>query len=129
MTNPVLCIILVLLTDTLAEKLIKYILMKPESKTIKKTKNRLLNIVLLFVVCSILFAVNSFGQSITWQRVLENNYGGINKIQQTTDGGYIAVGDERINNENKIYLVKLDYLGNTTWERIIGLWRKSGKLG
>ena len=100
--------------------------MKSESKDIKKTNNRLLNIVLLFVVCSTMFAVNSFGQSITWQRVLENNYGGINKIQQTTDGGYIAVGDERINNQNKIYLVKLDYLGNTIWDRIIGLGENQG---
>ena len=126
LTNPVCYIILVLLTDTLAEKLIKYIRMKPEGKTIKKTKNRLLNIVLLFVVYLTLFAVNSFGQSITWQREFPEYYGIISRVQQTYDGGYIAVGGIRIANTYKMRLMKFNPFGYTIWSKIIGIGSTDG---
>ncbi|MCI0449998.1 MAG: T9SS type A sorting domain-containing protein [Chlorobi bacterium] len=80
---------------------------------------------ILTINCTLLTA-NCFTQSITWQKVLNNDYGWLNKIQQTSDGGYIAVGEDRINNEPKMYLVKLNYLGNTLWTKIIGVGNTAG---
>ncbi|MBZ0203815.1 MAG: T9SS type A sorting domain-containing protein [Ignavibacteria bacterium] len=86
--------------------------------------------ILLFLIiyCSLLIPSmrDCYGQSITWQKVLNNNYGSGQKIQQTNDLGYIVVGNERVNNQNKIYLVKLDYLGNVTWTKIIGIGENQG---
>ena len=84
---------------------------------------------LLFFIVIFHFSLLPFdlgAQSITWQKVLNNNYGWINKIQQTYDGGYIAVGPESISNEPKMYLVKLDYLGNVSWTKIIGVGNTVG---
>jgi hypothetical protein len=86
-------------------------------------------ITILFIfTCALLIPDirDCFGQSITWQKVLNNNYGSIQKIQQTTDGGYIALGSDRLNNQRKIYLTKLDSLGNVLWFKHIGLGENMG---
>ncbi|MBZ0203869.1 MAG: T9SS type A sorting domain-containing protein [Ignavibacteria bacterium] len=88
-----------------------------------------MKIILFFVVFSsfsVLSTWDSYSQTITWQKVLNNNYGDIQKIQQTRDQGYVAVGNERISNQNKIYLVKLDKFGNVLWARIIGIGENQG---
>lgn len=87
---------------------------------------KLIKIAVLNFVLITLLAGNCYGQSITWQRVLDNGYGSINKVQQTSDGGYIAVGSDRMNNEYKIYLVKFDYLGKTLWTERIGIGEAHG---
>lgn len=74
----------------------------------------------LKIIIFILITGNCYGQSITWQRILNNNYGSLYQAQQTHDGGYIAVGYARINNTNKMYLTKLDNEGITEWIKIIG---------
>ena len=100
--------------------------MKPESKIMQKTNNILLNIFLLFVLCSTLFAVNYFGQSITWQREFPEYYGIIRRVQQTYDGGYIAVGVIRVANTNKMRLMKFNPFGDSLWSKIIGVGSTSG---
>jgi len=95
---------------------------------IKQKPLILFNAKVLFVSLIFFVFLNSFsfGQSITWQRVLNNNYGAIEKAQQTLDGGYIAVGNDRINNEYKIYLSKFDTYGTTLWTKIIGIGYADG---
>jgi len=73
-----------------------------------------------FFSFSLLFNTILFAQSITWQRVLDNNHGGFKRVQQTYDGGYVAIGSDYVGNEEKIYLTKFNYLGNTLWTKIIG---------
>jgi len=41
-------------------------------------------------------------------------------VQQTNDGGYIAVGSTRDSGGLEFYLVKTDSLGNSEWERSFG---------
>ncbi|NOS85197.1 MAG: T9SS type A sorting domain-containing protein [Ignavibacteria bacterium] len=74
----------------------------------------------LKIILFILITGNCYGQSITWQRILNNNYGSLYQAQQTNDGGYIAVGSVRMNNTDKMYLTKLDNEGITEWIKIIG---------
>lgn len=76
---------------------------------------------LIAFICS-----TSFGQSITWQKVLNNNFGVLNKVIQTPDGGFIGVGTDRMNNFDKMYLVKLDNFGNVLWTKIIGIGNAEG---
>ncbi len=95
------------------------------TKILKSKEYIIKYISFLIISCSLLTA-DCFSQTITWRRVLNNNYGNFNKAQQTYDGGYIAVGDERINNLYKIYIVKFDYLGNYLWTRIIGVGDTNG---
>ncbi|MBE2227894.1 MAG: T9SS type A sorting domain-containing protein [Ignavibacteria bacterium] len=78
-------------------------------------------VVLFAIICS-----TSFGQSITWQRILDNNYGSLYQAQQTKDGGYIAVGSDRIDNTNKLYLTKVDFESNTEWTKIFGIINTEG---
>lgn len=82
--------------------------------------NKTVNIffISVFVVS---FYININAQSpITWQRVLNNNYGEFHKAHQTVDGGYIAIGTDQINGYSKIYLTKFNNLGDSIWARIIG---------
>jgi Secretion system C-terminal sorting domain len=97
-----------------------------ETKQLYKTNRTYKKYLLLIVVhCSLLIG-NCLSQSITWQRVLNNGYGRISKVQQTSDGGYISVGSDRLNNEYKILLVKFDNLGNILWSKRIGAGEADG---
>ena len=96
--------------------------MKPESKTIQKTNSRLINIVLLFIIYSTLFAVNSYGQSITWQRLYNtpvNNQSVSKATCMADNGNFYSGGTVLINNQWDIYVMKLNPLGDTIWTRII----------
>lgn len=81
-----------------------------------------------FMLCAALIfcCINSFGQSITWQKILNNNNGTLRKIQQTSDEGYIAIGYDRINSMSKMYLIKLNNVGNLVWTKIIGIGNTEG---
>lgn len=61
----------------------------------------------------------SFSQQITWQKILNNNNGLFYRALQI-ENAYLAVGTERINSVDKIYLVKFNSFGDTIWSRIIG---------
>ncbi|KXK44267.1 MAG: PKD repeat protein [Chlorobi bacterium OLB5] len=74
--------------------------------------------VILIICC-----VNIFGHSLTWQHIYD--YGSIKKIRHLNTGGYIFLSNKRINNQNKIYLGKLDYSGNLLWYKIYGVGESS----
>ncbi len=65
-----------------------------------------------------------FSKVETWIQT----YGGVKgdhgwAIKQTKDGGYILVGDTKSYNDqdqSDVYLIKLDNLGNTKWEKTYG---------
>lgn len=65
---------------------------------------------------------DSFGE-IQWTKVYGSKYSdGLSKILQTSDGGYIVIGNTNINettNEN-VYMAKLDASGNVVWENNYG---------
>ena len=59
--------------------------------------------------------------NIEWEQTFGgSDYEYARSVEQTTDGGYIVVGDTGSYNVNgDIYLVKTDALGNMEWEQII----------
>jgi len=72
-----------------------------------------------FLICSL---TPLYSQSVTWQKILNNNYGLFVKAHQTPDGGFIAVGSDIIANSTyKIYLQKFAANGDSLWARFIGL--------
>ncbi len=73
----------------------------------------------LFFAIVIFYTVKSYGQNITWQRILSNDYGGLVNVENTNDG-YIFCGNIRVNNSYKICITKTDYLGNTIWVKVFG---------
>ena len=77
--------------------------------------------VLVILVLSINYSV-VFSQSITWQKVLNyTDNSALYKAQQTSDGGYIAVGDNRVGGYGKIILVKFNRYGDTLWNKYFDL--------
>ncbi len=62
------------------------------------------------------------GQAVTWQKILDyTNNSILYKTQQTSDGGYIAVGTNRIGSYSKMMLVKFDGYGDTLWNKYFDL--------
>lgn len=102
--------------------------MKQNNTISAKTQKQFVIILLLIVNCALIIPStrDCFGQSITWQKILDNDYGSSQKIQQTMDDGYIVIGNERIQGINKIYLNKLDLLGNVIWTKILGIGNSQG---
>ena len=80
----------------------------------------------IIIINSTLLTITSFSQSITWQWLSQDHTSAISKVQQTFDGGYIAVGSARINNEYKIRLIKFDAFGDTLWSKIFGIGASHG---
>jgi hypothetical protein len=78
----------------------------------------------IITICFMLIAAgNSFAQQITFQKA----YGGVDgdecySVQQTTDGGYIMVGNTDGFGAGiwLIYLIKTDAYGDTLWTKTIG---------
>jgi len=52
----------------------------------------------------------------TFDDLVSNSYNKGYSVQQTSDGGYIVVGN-RIENKNDIWLIKTDSSGNEIWDR------------
>ena len=83
---------------------------------------KILSIVTLFVFMVV--PPLTFAQSDTlWTRT----FGGVNRdrsysAQQTTDGGYIIIGDNRSfdNDQDDLWLIKTDSNGNEEWYQIFG---------
>jgi hypothetical protein len=52
-----------------------------------------------------------------WRKVF-GGYNGMTFIRPTNDGGYIAVGEKNVGNENNSFIIKLDSKGNTEWAKL-----------
>jgi hypothetical protein len=83
------------------------------------------------IVFAILISLNSLAQSpnIQWQKTLGGtDYEGASSILQTSDGGYIVVGNSVCNDgdvsgnhgENDIWVVKLNATGVILWQKALG---------
>lgn len=86
-------------------------------------------LIILFIFTCTLLVPNirdCFGQSITWQREFPEYYGVVNRVEQTYDGGYIAVGEILISGSYKMRLIKFNMFGDTLWSKIIGIGSTSG---
>jgi hypothetical protein len=72
----------------------------------------------LFIILVFVAGSEVSSQPITWQRILGYTDNAIlRKAQQTSDGGYIAVGTSIIGIYQKLYLVKFNPYGDTLWTR------------
>jgi len=69
------------------------------------------------------FYLNANAQKpITWQRVLTYTDNSVlHKAQQTSDGGYIAVGDNRVSGNSKLYIAKFNEYGDSLWVKYFDL--------
>ncbi len=50
----------------------------------------------------------SFGQPLTWQRILNTDYGGVCKVLQIIDGCFITFGRDGSSNTICAYILKID---------------------
>lgn len=69
---------------------------------------------------TLLIKIDKDGNQI-WQSIFgkgEGEHG--RKIQQTTEGGYIATGEKMVNGEWNVYLAKTDSQGNPLWRKNYG---------
>lgn len=65
---------------------------------------------------------DSFGD-IQWTKVYGRKYSdGLSKVLQTSDGGYIVIGNTNVNETTNVdvYIAKLDASGNVVWENTYG---------
>jgi hypothetical protein len=70
--------------------------------------------------------------AIQWSRYIASDLFGGDCVQQTHDGGYIAVGDSNpggLSREIDMLLVRTDSLGNTIWRRTYGDTLSDGAQG
>ncbi len=79
-----------------------------------------MKIILFFMFFSIVFSSNSISQWITWQKT----YGGPHfnegtSIVETPDGGYLAVGNDRIGQIERTLVLRLNQLGDTLWAKFL----------
>ncbi|HRJ85807.1 MAG TPA: T9SS type A sorting domain-containing protein [Ignavibacteria bacterium] len=79
-------------------------------------------LVLIAIVSS-----TTFGQSITWQRIIDNNYSNYNKVIETRDNHILAIGFDKINTINYLVISKFDMYGNEIWHKIIGNGNSEGE--
>lgn len=95
---------------------------KFQLKSLKKHIRSAWLLIFLFVVMT----ANTFGQSITWQRIINNNYSNYNKVIQTHDNYYVAVGFDKINTIDYLVISKFDIYGNEIWHKFIGNGNSEG---
>jgi hypothetical protein len=78
----------------------------------------------IIAICFLLIAAgNTFGQQITFQKILGGTGSdGGNSVQQTTDNGYIIIGTTNSFGAGSfdIYLIKTDADGNILWTKTYG---------
>jgi hypothetical protein len=73
-----------------------------------------------------LVKTDAFGDS-TWSKTLGDNSGSCGcTVRQTTDGGYVIVGNIGYADTLHMYLVKTDASGNKLWDRSLGGTERSG---
>lgn len=68
-----------------------------------------------------LIKTNSMGEE-QWSEIYggSSSWEGGEDIQQTSDGGYIIVGNRLSNNNREVYLIKTDDLGSEQWSQTFG---------
>jgi len=85
----------------------------------EKRMCKLINIIFtIFVIC--VFSDSVLGQTITWQKILNNNYGSLERAFQTDDNNFIAVGSDSRVGGYQIYLARYSFSGDSLWTQIIG---------
>ena len=71
----------------------------------------------------ILIKTNSVGDTL-WSKIFTINCEWGHYVQETNDGGYVVIGDTRLNSSSSIPLdilfVKLDSVGNISWKKKFG---------
>lgn len=93
------------------------------------TSNKFISILVLgiiFIVCNLLLTQNTHSQSVTWQREFPQYFGVIFRVQQTYDGGYVAIGSILVSGTYKMRLMKFNLFGDTLWSKIIGVGSTDG---
>ncbi|HMQ99310.1 MAG TPA: T9SS type A sorting domain-containing protein [Ignavibacteria bacterium] len=91
---------------------------KKSEYQLKSFKKILKNTSLTFAMF-VLLAINSFSQSITWQKVLIiPGISYFTSVVQTPDDGYIAVGRHQYI-ENYMYIARFNKFGDTLWTKEI----------
>jgi len=85
--------------------------------------NRVLKKILMLVSVILFMSKFLLASGISWM----HRIGGANdefayEIHQTTDGGYILVGDTNSTGagERDVLIIKLDYAGNILWQKVYG---------
>jgi len=78
-----------------------------------------LTLKIFFLIClSFKTNPNLQSQNLNWEKVLSyTDVCVFNKALQTTDSGYICVGQNRIGSNVKMYFLKLNSFGDTIWSR------------
>ncbi|MBK8983305.1 MAG: hypothetical protein IPM38_13525 [Ignavibacteria bacterium] len=72
----------------------------------------------IFFLILLSFQAELFAQTNTWERILTyTDVCELKKINQTDDGGFIVAGQDRIGNNNKMFIIKLNEYGDTLWSR------------
>jgi hypothetical protein len=76
------------------------------------------------ILLSLILSCHTSAQKVTWQKYYD--YSGRadlgNDVVQTFDGGYVIAGSgTNSNSERDILLIKIDYLGNVEWKKLIGI--------
>jgi len=73
-----------------------------------------------FIILAIFFFTYEVSaQQITLEKIF-NRQGVFYKAIQISNKDYVVVGNERVNSNDKILLMKLNQFGDTLWKRIIG---------
>lgn len=76
------------------------------------------NLITINVITILLLHTIGYSQPVTWVKIIGDSVksmGGVSVVQ-TFDGGYAILGYKGIiSNDEKMLLVKLDYLGNLQW--------------
>jgi len=81
---------------------------------------RLILLVIVLVFNPNLISKIAKAQVITWERILEyDDYNIFNRIQNTFDSGFVAVGTVRYNSTNKAFICRFNKYGDTLWTRIL----------
>ncbi|MDI6886416.1 MAG: hypothetical protein QMD22_08775 [archaeon] len=97
---------------------------KKGDKNMKTAYKSIIGIVLVCLLVSLLpVSVTRAHEvpEIEWEKTFgENGYDWGCSVQQTTDGGYIVVGNTGFGENSDIYLIKTDAKGNEVWRRKFG---------
>ncbi len=78
-------------------------------------------LLLIYVLASLIVLINSiivYSQSVTWVKIIGDSVKSMSGVSvvQTFDGGYAVLGYKgNVSNDQKMLLIKLDYLGNIQW--------------
>lgn len=74
----------------------------------------------LIILFSFIIASSScIAGDSTWIKILPNRNGALNKVIESADNNFVAVGSDYIPTNQKIYIVKFNIYGDTIWTRLL----------